>query len=240
MPKVFISYRRADSAETVNRLYDRLVYAFGRENVFKDVDTLQRGDDFPEVLRHWVQTCDVFLSVIGQRWLTVQDEAGRRRLDNPNDWVRQETEMALKRGQDCLLIPTLVDDAVLPKSEYLPDTLMGFADRNIQVISPAEFHKNISELVASLRQRFGLIPPRPTIDHDKAFRDLVEMIRTNDIDAARDILAAMRAQGDIPHRIRIDPVEQSLYQKVRENERKLAYISIQPLADLVDSGLLFI
>src|SRR6266498_3014482 len=132
MPKIFISYRRADSAETTNRLYDRLAYAFGRENVFKDVDSLQRGDDFPDVLRNAVQECAVFLSIIGQRWLMVQDEAGRRRLDNPKDWVRQETEMALQRGKNCLLIPTLVDGAPLPRPEFLPRSLTKLADLNYQ------------------------------------------------------------------------------------------------------------
>ncbi len=238
MPKIFISYRRADSAETVNRLYDRFVYAFGRDSVFKDVDTLQRGDDFPDVLRHWVQTCDVFLSVIGQRWLTIQDEAGRRRLDNPNDWVRQETEMALARGKDCLLIPTIVYKAILPKTEHLPETLASLANKNTQTINPQRFHEDVGELIAFLRHHFGLVPPPPAVDHDKAFRDLVAMIKINDIEAARDILAAMHGQGNIPARIRLDAVEQGLYRKVQLRERDLAYNSIQPLADLADDGIL--
>ncbi len=238
MPKIFISYRRADSAETVNRLYDRLVYAFGRDNVFKDVDTLQRGDDFPDVLRHWVQTCDVVLSVIGQRWLTVQDDAGRRRLDNPNDWVRQENEMALARGKSCVLIPTIVDGAAFPSPAYLPESLSPLANRNSQTLSVEHFHEDVSALITFLRQHFKLVPPPPTINVDSAFRDLAEMVRIGDTEAARDILAALREQGNLPPRIRLDKIEQVLYNKVQEKERKLAYESIQPLAHLAENGLL--
>jgi hypothetical protein len=238
MLKIFISYRRVDTAETVNRLYDRLVYAFGRDNVFKDVDTLQRGDDFPYVLRDWVTTCDVFLSVIGTRWLEAQDEAGRRRLDNPNDWVRQETEMALARGKACMLIPTIVDGASFPKSEHLPESLVSLTNRNSQPVNPQHFHEDVGDLITFLRHQFGLVPPKPAINYDKAFRDLVDMITINEIEAARDILAAMRGQGNIPTRIRLDAVEQSLYRKVQLRERDLAYNSIQPLADLADNDLL--
>jgi hypothetical protein len=66
--------------------------------VFKDIDSIQLGDDFPEKIRAAVGRCAVLLQVIGERWLTVAGEDGKRRLDDPNDFVRLEIEAALLRN----------------------------------------------------------------------------------------------------------------------------------------------
>src|SRR5262245_34203605 len=41
--QVFISYRRDDSAGIAGRIYDRLIQEFGRNAVFKDVDSIPLG-----------------------------------------------------------------------------------------------------------------------------------------------------------------------------------------------------
>lgn len=237
MPKIFISYRRADSAETSNRLYDRLVYAFGRDNVFKDVDSLQRGDDFPQKLLAAVKECDVFLAVIGKRWLTVQDEAGKRRLDNPKDWVRQETMLALERGNACALIPTLVEEATLPPAAHLPKPLKPLADRDAQTLTTSGFHDDVSTLIESIRRRFGLFNRPGGTDVRKAHRDLVEVMKAKSWDAARGIVAAMRAEGNVPVHFGLDTIERQLYRKLYEEQRDRDYESLKHNAELVEIGL---
>lgn len=237
-PLIFISYRRADSSEPTTRLYDRLVYAFGRDSVFKDVDTLQRGDDFPDVLRDWVSRCDVFLAMIGPRWLLVQDEDGRRRIDNPKDWVRQETVLALERGNACIVIPTLVEQASLPDAQALPKALAKLRDRNGHVLRPEVFHDDASALIAFIRQRFGLTAPKPTIDPQRAYKDLVDVMKSGSYDAARDIIVALRAQGSLPAHMRLDAIEQQLYRKVSEAQRDEQYDSVRQTAELVRVGIL--
>jgi hypothetical protein len=227
-----LSYRRADSTETVTRLYDRLVYAFGTESVFKDVDSLQRGDDFPTVLRDWVSSCDVFLAVMGQKWLTVQDEAGRRRIDSPNDWVRQETLLALERGNNCVVIPTFVDGASMPRREAFPTELVSLADRDAQTL-----HDDVSNLITSLRVRFG-IAPKAGINANIAHRSLVEMITEEKYDAARDIIVALRAQGNVPAHLGLDAIEKKLYAIFAEEQREADYRSLVRNARLVDKGFL--
>ena len=64
MPKVFISYRRSDSRKDAGRLYDRLVEAFGKDNVFKDVDNIGLGTDFRGALCEAVAACDVELVIV--------------------------------------------------------------------------------------------------------------------------------------------------------------------------------
>ena len=71
--RVFVSYRRQDARHVAGRLADRLVERF---QVFMDMDTIEPGTDFTDVIRQAVEDCDVFLSVIGPQWMAV---AGRGR-----------------------------------------------------------------------------------------------------------------------------------------------------------------
>jgi hypothetical protein len=73
------------------------------------IDSIAPGGDFIEVITSAVGSCDVLLALIGDRWLTIADEDGRRRLDNPDDFVRLEIEAALTRN--VRVIPILVDGA---------------------------------------------------------------------------------------------------------------------------------
>ena len=50
MPGIFISYRREDSAPSAGRLYDHLVEHFGKEHVFRDIDTIAPGAEFAKVI----------------------------------------------------------------------------------------------------------------------------------------------------------------------------------------------
>src|SRR5262249_42420918 len=65
-----------------------------------------------------VAPCDVFLAVIGPNWLDAKDDSGRRRFDNPDDFVTIEIAAALARN--IRVIPVLVDGARTPKADRLP------------------------------------------------------------------------------------------------------------------------
>jgi TIR domain len=81
--RIFMSYRREETAYPAGWLYDRLADRFGSDQVFKDVDSIELGDDFVEVITRAVGACDVLLALIGREWLTITDTRGRRRLSNP-------------------------------------------------------------------------------------------------------------------------------------------------------------
>src|SRR5262245_17632367 len=95
--RIFINYRRDDSASTAGRLRDRLAQTFGDQNLFMDVDNIPAGVDFVDYLPGQVAACDVFLAVIGPNWLDAKDEDGRRRFDNSDDYVTIEIAAALTR-----------------------------------------------------------------------------------------------------------------------------------------------
>ena len=121
MGSIFLSYRREDSEGQAGRLYDDLVAVFGSDSVFMDVAAIQPGRDFRKSIDQSLNSCGVFLSLIGKNWLSAKDTSGQRRLDDPADFVRIETGAALKR--DIPVIPVLVQGASAPKPDQLPDDL---------------------------------------------------------------------------------------------------------------------
>lgn len=149
MSRIFISYRRDDSADITGRLYDRLVRKFGKQSVFKDVDDIPLGRDFRRALREAVGRCEVMLVVIGRQWLTVADDHRRRRLDNPGDFVRIEVESALDRNIP--VIPVLVQGATMPRESDLPPSLAALAYRNgFALRADPYFHNDVSLLIARM------------------------------------------------------------------------------------------
>src|SRR5713226_9543187 len=96
-PHVFLSYRRVDTSQIVSRLLADLVPAIGEKRIFYDREKLHGGDRWKERLKEEIGRCSVFLALIGNRWLHARNEAsGQRRLDEPEDWVRSEIELALE------------------------------------------------------------------------------------------------------------------------------------------------
>jgi ABC-type amino acid transport substrate-binding protein len=146
--RIFISYRREDTDFPAGWLYERLADHFDGGQVFKDVDSIQLGDDFVEVITNAVGSCDVLLAVIGDRWLTITDEDGQRRLDNSDDFVRLEIEAALAR--QVRVIPILVDGARIPGAEELPDSLAGLVRRQALELSPTRFAADTNRLLTVL------------------------------------------------------------------------------------------
>jgi hypothetical protein len=147
--KVFISYRRADSAGYSGRVMDRLDRELGRDLVFMDVDAIPLGTNFTKVLHEEVAKCGVLLAVIGPNWLDARDEHGNRRLDNPNDFVRIEIAAALQRSIP--VIPLLIDGAKIPKADELPEDLKELALRNGTEIRHASFQDDMNRLLRGLK-----------------------------------------------------------------------------------------
>jgi formylglycine-generating enzyme required for sulfatase activity len=153
LAKVFISYRRDDSAGQAGRVHDRLAHEFGANLLFMDVDSVPLGSDFIKVLRDEVTKCDVLLAVIGHHWLDARDAGGKRRLDSEDDYVRIEIATALQR--DIPVIPILLDGTTIPKSEELPMDLQGLTARNGLDVRHGSFHTDMDRLIGGLKARSG-------------------------------------------------------------------------------------
>src|SRR6266536_3716326 len=154
---IFISYRREETAYPAGWLFDRLADHLGAGQVFKDVDSIQLGDDFVEVITTAVGSCDVLLALIGDEWLTIADEDGRRRFDNPEDFVRLEIETALTRN--VLVIPILVEGARMPRADELPASLAKLVRRQALELSPSRFDFDTSRLLRVLDTTLAEVRP---------------------------------------------------------------------------------
>jgi hypothetical protein len=147
--RIFINYRRSD-VYVVDRIDEALAREFGRRNVFRDVEGIEKGKDYRRQIGDAIGRCDATLVVIGPDWLSARDESGGRRLDDPNDWVRIEIEAALAR--DIPTIPLLVGLSEMPTAEELPRAVSNLAYRQGMPIRHArDFHHDIDELIAVLR-----------------------------------------------------------------------------------------
>ena len=154
--KLFISYRRDDSAGHAGRVHDRLQQEFGRDLLFMDVDSIPLGVNFNKVIGDEVAKCNTLLAVIGPGWLDARDEKGNRRLENPDDFVRIEIGTALKRG--IRVIPILLDGTRVPKVDQLPDDLKELALRNGLDVRHASFPEDMERLIRGLK---GAQSPQP-------------------------------------------------------------------------------
>lgn len=147
-PRVFISYRRQDSAASCGRLYDRLVSNLGAERVFRDIDSLAPGTLFADRLRRSIAECDAFIVLVGPSWLAVDTE-GRRRLDDPADFVRLEIEAALEGRKP--VFPVLVEGARMPAASDLPLSVAPIASSNAIEIADRHFSADVQRLLVAIR-----------------------------------------------------------------------------------------
>jgi hypothetical protein len=147
-PRVFITYRREDTAAHAGRLYDAMVARFGEDNVFMDVD-MAPGVDFVERIKKAVGACHVLIVVMGPRWATVKDQNGRARIADPEDFVRLEVETALRRP-DVTPIPVLVSGALMPNREDLPEEVRAITRRNALELSDLRWRQDVGRLMSTL------------------------------------------------------------------------------------------
>ncbi|MEA2600741.1 MAG: hypothetical protein QOF89_1733 [Acidobacteriota bacterium] len=147
--RIFISYRREDSAGYTRLLYEELVKRFGNESIFLDVTQIKPGEDFAEVIAGAVGSCQALIAVIGKTWLTVADGT-KRRLDDPNDQLRLEIKTALDRN--IKVFPVLVDGARMPKEFELPVDLAPLARRQAVEVRDSSWRYDFSMLITALEE----------------------------------------------------------------------------------------
>lgn len=178
MSRIVISYRRDDSEGWVGRLYDQLILYFGKDQVFRDVDTLEPGARYEDDIEAAIGDADVVLVVIGPNWLTIRDEDGVPRLERENDLHRREVATAL-RLKHTRVIPVLVQGATMPRDRDLPPDLLDLARRHYYSLSDARWTTDIGTMVQFLAR----------------FVDLPEATQPEQIEPLNPLLQGPAVQG---------------------------------------------
>ena len=185
--RVFINYRRDDAAGDAGRLYDALSVRLGKGSVFMDIDAIQPGADFADVINQAVGSCDVLVTVIGKSWISIANADGRRRLDDPRDLVRLEIQSALKHK--IRVVPALVQGAQMPRADQLPKSLAKLAGRNAFEISHGRWQQDVERLITTLQE--------PTSQREAPIHNLPRQLtrfvgRSEDVSAVKRTLSTAR------------------------------------------------
>src|SRR5262249_20248466 len=215
---IFVSYRPEDSSGHAGRLFDNLVDHFGKDRIFMDIDAIEAGEDFVEVIERAVSSCDILIAIIGQRWLRSQKETGNW-FDNPNDFVRLEISSALNR--DILVIPVLVEKANMPKPQELPEDLKRLCRRNAVELSDLRWQHDVDQLIGVMK--------KVLIKQDEAAEDRrreeEERARRGAVERARN-----EAEAREPPRQEVDEVEhRSAAEKTNGNKERPRKFSVAPV-----------
>jgi hypothetical protein len=213
---VFISYRRDDSGYAAGRLFDRLSQHFGPDRIFMDIDTIELGDDFVNVIENAVSSCDVVVSIIGSQWLAATNAEGRRRLDDPNDFVRLEIASALDKGVD--IIPILLEGVEMPLAEQLPDTLRPLTRRNGLSVSNIRFNADVDRLIRGIEAIFDARAAR-----EAAEAALVEAEPLENTHAAEKVVSTESQYRAV---VRDDRVKTGAYSEISTATRQLIIMVI--------------
>jgi pterin-4a-carbinolamine dehydratase len=147
-PLVFISYRRIDSAPAARLLSADLRTIFGLGSVFIDTNDIRIGTDWPARIDERLQAASVLIVVIGPSWLRAADEAGRRRLDKQDDWVRNEIAHAI--DNKLVLIPFLVGGASFPSKDALPKRIIKLAKHQTIKVDYESWDNDLNPLIKVL------------------------------------------------------------------------------------------
>jgi CHASE2 domain-containing sensor protein len=148
-PAFFISYRRSQNTWQARDIRRELARRYGDASVFMDTSSIEFGETFPDRIASAIRGCSVMLVLIGPHWL--EPIAGTRRIDDPNDWVRQEVEAGLQR-REAVVVPVLLDGTLAPAGAELPESVKGLAARHAVVVTGDDLAADIDNLVRSVER----------------------------------------------------------------------------------------
>lgn len=149
-PLIFVNFRRRDTGETGPHIDTALQREFGAHNVFRDQRSIAKGADFREEIERRLRKCDILLAVMGHRWASVTDDAGRRLIDDEEDWVRKEIARALE--WKLTVLPVLVDGAALPDKNELPGDIAELVHHQDVHFRPHQEHIDFPPLFEAIRE----------------------------------------------------------------------------------------
>jgi len=153
--RVFISYRRSETAWAARALFERLWREFP-QRVFIDLESIALGADFAHIIDQHLEGCEAMLAVIGPTWL---EELNDRLKHDETDFVRLEVARALVKNIP--VVPVLLDRAPMPKRRELPEDLRALTGRNGLPIMAETFEAQMVRVVHEVGRVLKSVAPAP-------------------------------------------------------------------------------
>lgn len=194
MAQLFLSYRRDDAAADVGRLRSELSRnrALRDAGIFVDIHSIAPGVDFRQRISTTLAVTDVFVPVIGPDWLDAATAGGKRRLDQQDDPVRNELELALQG--DVPTVPVLVRGATMPRAGDLPESLRALAPLQAAFLTERYYDVELSQLIGSIRRIIEMAPVRDGAASDVSADDLLAVgLRFFAVKDYRSAVSCLRA-----------------------------------------------
>ena len=151
--EVFISYRRDDASSEAGRLADVIRNHFGQDSVFMDTSDTRFGEEWPAALRTAVENTVVVVALMGPDWILARDEYGRRRIDDPDDWVRREIQLGLEHGKT--IMPLLVRHARMTPPDALPPEIGALSSRQAFGLRAESWAHDVQLVLRELEPHLG-------------------------------------------------------------------------------------
>lgn len=147
---IFLSYRRSDSQAWAGRLADDLRDYFGRDHIYRDLDSSRGAQDYIRQIDEAIAQSRIVIAVIGPAWLGAYTADGARRLDDPEDLVRLELSTSLATG--ITVVPVLVGGASMPTRRQLPSDISSFTRLQAQRMSDEDWQYDFGRLLETLEK----------------------------------------------------------------------------------------
>ena len=187
---IFISYRKDDTKDFARHLADWLKRSFSEQQVFLDDEDIRLGDGWKTAIHDALSRSFVLVALIGPNWASIRDKDGKRRLDDPDDVLREEIVTALRSGIPVISIR--VHGVPMPERDDLPEPLRGMLDVQgdtirIDNVADENFRddadklvRNISRILSQQRPaaKVGL-PPAGGAPRRNALMEALRSLLTN-------------------------------------------------------------
>lgn len=141
---IFISYRRQDTSGYALGIRRELQRRLPDAHVFLDVEALDAGVRWRDVIRERIGRCDLMLVLIGDEWWQTRD--GRQKMLSPDDPVRLELKIGLDRS-DMKVIPVLLEGASMPSGSDLPDVVRDLCEYGAHAIHDKTYDRDLNALL---------------------------------------------------------------------------------------------
>lgn len=241
--KIFISYRRSDHPDFVERIRDWFSWRYGRENVFIDFDSIRPASDWDSAIRREIAQSDALIVIIGPKWLKLLQGAAKN--PDKDDYVRLEIQLALQEGK--VIAPVCIKGARQPKPTDLPEELRPVFKRHFSDLnSGLHFLDNIErfmdsveyEIIAKEAIREDLLRVERVAGFDvrEAIQNFEAAEAARDWETALNWLRTIEQNGYEPGIYPVADFIAEMEENIARQRVEVDYDVIRSLAKRVESG----